>query len=411
MGSHRSGTLGWALTCAVIAAAGLASTAKAAPPAIVQMSEDGPVLATPGGMTLYTTAMDDPTPGKAHCNDVRAKTERTVEGYMPVPMAETRPTCAQKSPPFLAAAGAAADGPWKPIPRDGGGRQWAYEGHPLYTSIRDHRPGDVNGVGLGRGSYLWKPAFAPLGFPPGLKIVRRPEGLVLAGADSRPLYVRRGLQRVSDGPAPSLEPVRAAAVARAQGDWTVMDAGAGRRQYAFRGQPLYAVAAGAAEADLNGQWALAIYRPAVGRPADIGTRLSLIGEVYTTRDGMALYAFECQVNGATCGDPGDPAAHWSLLCGGPAECMERWRPYRASPGARPVGEWTIIDVAQPLFADATGPTYRPQDAPAKVRAWAYRGRPVFTFVDDELPGQLLGHLTGKGPSFVALVIAGTQPES
>jgi predicted lipoprotein with Yx(FWY)xxD motif len=34
------------------------------------------------------------------------------------------------------------------IPRSDGARQVTYNGHPLYTFVKDHKPGDVNGQGL-----------------------------------------------------------------------------------------------------------------------------------------------------------------------------------------------------------------------------------------------------------------------
>ena len=47
------------------------------------------------------------------------------------------------------------------IPRSGGARQVTYDGHPLYTFVKDHKPGDINGQGLtafGAGWFVVSPA-------------------------------------------------------------------------------------------------------------------------------------------------------------------------------------------------------------------------------------------------------------
>ena len=116
------------------------------------------------------------------------------------------------------------------------------------------------------------------------------------------------------------------------------------------------------------------------------------GNSLTTDKGMTLYSFSCTESEAAdylpCDDPGDAAVYWSALCGDAKECSRRWRLYRPAPGARPSGEFTIEDVSDPTFLDPAGTT-APSEAP-KVKAWAYRGKPLYTFVDDDEPGQILG---------------------
>ena len=43
---------------------------------------------------------------------------------------------------------AKADGPYTIVVRDDGGKQWAYKGKPLYTWIKDTKPGDISGDGV-----------------------------------------------------------------------------------------------------------------------------------------------------------------------------------------------------------------------------------------------------------------------
>ena len=45
-------------------------------------------------------------------------------------------------------AGAKAEGKWTVIKRDDGTMQWAYDGKPLYTFVKDEKPGDMTGDGM-----------------------------------------------------------------------------------------------------------------------------------------------------------------------------------------------------------------------------------------------------------------------
>lgn len=88
------------------------------------------VLADAKMMTLYTFAKD--TAGVSNCYD----------------------NCAKNWPPLMAAADAKPMGDWTIVTRKDGGRQWAYKGMPLYTWIKDAKPGDTTGDGMGQGA--WK---------------------------------------------------------------------------------------------------------------------------------------------------------------------------------------------------------------------------------------------------------------
>ncbi len=376
----------------------LGAAAADQPPVRVQMTEEGPVFATSSGMTLYSGYIDVGAPGRSKCNYTHYETQNgRIYGVFALPAAKTRKTCADKWPPFLAAADAKAEGDWSVITRDGGARQWAYQGRPLYTSVKDHRPGEVNGEGSSlRDITGWQAAKAPLDFPPGFKLVRRPEGLVLATAEGKPAYVRRGgrMQRTASGVPEMLQPIAAPGFGSVGGKWSIVNSGAGTKQYAFNGEALYVLPDGLTDDDIQGGgWAPAVYRRAAPLPPQIRTRVTTVGNIYTAADGMSLYYFSCletdSADFLTCNDPGDAAVYWSSLCGTPDECSRRWRPYRAAANARPVGEWTIEDVADPPFQDPAGVT-----SPAgshKVKAWAYRGKPLYTFVDDDVPGETLGH--------------------
>lgn len=387
------------LLAAIVAlsgATGMAAAPGATAPAQVRETEAGWVFTTPAGMTLYTYRLDEATPGKSRCTNTRYTIQNGRQfGQVPIPAAQTRKTCADKRPPFLAPADAIPAGDWSLIDRGGGVKQWAFKGSPLYTSIKDRMPGDVNGEGGVANFTVWGAAQAPLEAPPGFKLMRREEGLVIATSDGRPAYVRRGarLQRASSGAAQLLQPITAPSFGNTSGKWTIVDQG-GVKQYAYGGEPLYVLPEGYTDADAaqEGGWATAVFRRARAVPAQFGTRTTLVGKVYTTDKGMTLYSFTCTETEVPdflpCDDPGDAAAYWSALCGDAKECSRRWRPYRPAAGARPSGEFTIEEVSDPPFLDPAGAT-SPPEAP-RVKAWFYRGKPLYTFVDDDEPGQTLG---------------------
>ena len=101
----------------VTAALALPTMAFAAEPA---MMKDG-MMVDHKGMTVYT--FDKDSGGKSMCNG----------------------DCAKNWPPMMAPAGAKAEGKFTPIKRDDGMMQYAYDGKPLYTFMKDEKPGDMTG--------------------------------------------------------------------------------------------------------------------------------------------------------------------------------------------------------------------------------------------------------------------------
>lgn len=117
-----------------LAAAILLSSSMAfAAPASVADSAKGKVLVDSKGMTLYTFAKD--SPGKSVCAG----------------------QCLANWPALTAKADAKdADG-YTVISRDDGSKQWAYKGQALYTWVKDSKPGDITGDGVGGSWNLAKP--------------------------------------------------------------------------------------------------------------------------------------------------------------------------------------------------------------------------------------------------------------
>jgi predicted lipoprotein with Yx(FWY)xxD motif len=71
-------------------------------------------------------------------------------------------------------------------------------------------------------------------------------------------------------------------------------------------------------------------------------------------------------------------------CGGPERCARTWTPLAAPRDAqRHDGLWSVVTI-NPQHP------YRPVAAGQGLRVWAYRGRPVFTYAGDRLPGDFYG---------------------
>jgi predicted lipoprotein with Yx(FWY)xxD motif len=101
------------------------SAASAMDPAKTMDTSAGKVWTDDKGMTLYV--FDKDAANKSSCYD----------------------QCAKNWPPLMAAGDAMASGDWTIVKRDDGTTMWAYDGHPLYTFVKDAKPGDVAGDGVG----------------------------------------------------------------------------------------------------------------------------------------------------------------------------------------------------------------------------------------------------------------------
>lgn len=93
-------------------------SAHAADPVPLKKS-DG-VLVDAKGMTVYT--FDKDAGGKSAC------TGRCAENWPPVPAGDAQPPA-----------------PYSVVTRDDGSKQLAYNGKPLYTFVKDKKPGDKVG--------------------------------------------------------------------------------------------------------------------------------------------------------------------------------------------------------------------------------------------------------------------------
>jgi predicted lipoprotein with Yx(FWY)xxD motif len=93
------------------------------------------VLVGPNGMSLYTFDKDVAGSGKSVCNG----------------------PCATNWPPLMAADADKAAGDYSIVTRDDGSKQWAMAGKPLYYWVKDTKPGDKTGDGVGKVWQIAKP--------------------------------------------------------------------------------------------------------------------------------------------------------------------------------------------------------------------------------------------------------------
>jgi len=391
-----------AILCALVALgsalAGVSAQAAGALPSGVTIHDSrlGPVYADRRGFTLYTTPLDNISPGKSSCTDKRVDYGQAADGIKyPLPDLGSRKTCQDKAPPLLAAADFKPFDAWGVAERAPGVRQLTLNGHPLYTSVKDHAPGEVN-AGMGLFYLEWKPATAPLtGAPPGVKAVEARSGMLLAAADGRILLVHRN---ECTGACPtSWDPLSAPAIASAAGGgWATAARDDASRQWTYHGKPVYLAPASMTDSiktapSFSGEWTPVVYHAAEALPADIHVARALPGVIFTTREGKTLYAWFCTEQSSdrlSCDDAGDSRVYLGSVCGTPDACAKNWAPYYASAGAQPTRDWTLVPANDPRVAVA------PSGSTGARLVWAFRGRPVYTYADDKISGDINGDRAG-----------------
>jgi len=82
------------------------------------------------------------------------------------------------------------------------------------------------------------------------------------------------------------------------------------------------------------------------------------GKTWVDADGMTLYTFDRDTT------PGKSA------CNG--KCATNWPPFTAAADAKTTGDWSII-----VRADGS-------------KQWTYKGKPLYTWMDDQKPGDIDG---------------------
>jgi predicted lipoprotein with Yx(FWY)xxD motif len=321
--------------------------------------------------------------------------------------------CAKEFPPLLAAPGSKASGDWKLLRHRGGGQQWSYQGHPLYTWSKEANPGEVaTNIGLTDTSNFklaegaqkptslmpptdWEVArFVPaasMALPSGIdaRIVYSYEVVALTNDAGRTLYAfdgdakRDGQICTSSGCDVKWLPVAAPALATSLGDFSVVSRADGSLQWAFRKQPLYLYSGDQLPGDALGagvdkNWSVAALTQNF-RPEPV-TVVALEGYGDTlAANSMTLYGgypFGKRWGGRNLRDTFKDAYHKGKELGptacDEAECLQSWHPFMAPANAQSSGFW------EPM---------KREDGSLQ---WAYKGFAMYTYAGDKARGDHTG---------------------
>lgn len=340
------------------------------------------------GNTLYVSD-NDTVPGMSHCTG----------------------ECAETFPPVIAANGAQAEGDWSLVVRGDGKLQWAYRNKPLYRFTKETRIHEVvNNVlarELAKDNILRKAAVdetallppagwrvarlnpaADMAMPAGIAVRNLPwnssHGLVANGGMT--LYVLGGdVNTVTDQTGEFVwQPLYAPALARSVGLFSPLLREDGRKQWTFRGAPLFTFSGDYDPGDVNGvafaahngdsRWQLAAlkrhYTPERVKVRDH----PVFGRLLFNAEGKPLYSrnpLEIQrfyhrnmvyQKGKLLGAKGCDAL-----------CEKTWQPFWAPEGAQSQGYWEVL----------ARPDGRTQ--------WMYKGHALYTYAKDKTDGVVNGN--------------------
>lgn len=375
---------------------------------------DGPIYTTLDGKTLYTWPRAELRNGgtadmkgsASACDDVKTTENAGLMSPYPagleLPELDTRPTCAQAWPPVIAVDDAKPVGKWTLIRRHDKRLQWAYDGLVLYTSAMDKQPGDtiggtkLNGQRGGGDSPAHRIPIGPPADVPGQFIVEQ-------NNNGRELLLANGVTVYTfDGDAPNKSncnencaqqwtPVLAPEIGSLnRKDWSVVERKSGERQWAFRSKPLYTFTGDSGPHIRDGLdvpgWHTIFTQLAPAWPPTFTTQDTPGGIVLADARGHTIYVYNCgddALDQLACDHPDTPQEYRYAVCGGgdPIRCAKTFPYVVAAEGEVSINTtWTVMDIDP-----NTGHRAKPGQAEA-LRVWAYRDRPVYTFVRDVGPG-------------------------
>jgi len=316
-------------------------------------------------------------------------------------------SCTAFWPPVYAPADAKPIGRWTTVTREDGRKQWAYDEHPLYTSVIDRAPGDVLGgssmPSRGDSPAARDPVGPPPAVPPGFRVDTTVRGRMLSTEGRAAVY-----QSDADGPnksacdgncARTWLPILAPASAQPQGEWTIVERAPAVRQWAFRKKPLYTYAADVGARPTGEDepgWRIVYTQTAPAAPAkDFMIQATLNGDVLANSKGKTVYYYSCGEDSADmmpCDTLESPQQYRFAVCGNSdvARCLKTWPYVAVSPGARSDSRlWSAV------WVDPKTGTRAQPNQPGALNVWAYRGRPVYTYGPDREPGDFQGNNTGE----------------
>ena len=324
------------------------------PSVVIQTTGAGHYLTDKDGKTLYTYIADE-APGKSACED----------------------NCAKAWPPLLAEGEAVPAGDWSLATRANGSKQWAYKGQPLYRYAKDTGPWAMLGEGMANSWYV---AFEPMATPADISIHESLLGRVLADATGMTLYTydgdtTPGKAQCGGACLEGWQPYLFPAIGAPTGDWTATKRDDGRKQWAYKGKPLYVFRSELRPGSTvghGGKWQAAVVEPTPPMPNWITVQISDLGPVLANAEGRTLYIPQTQgswnfekMRKETCLDA----------------CLEKyWKPVLLGKDEpAPVGNWSVTA------------------GPDGARHLTYLGFGVYTFNLDKGPGDVLrGEHYGSG---------------
>jgi predicted lipoprotein with Yx(FWY)xxD motif len=400
------------------------------PPGVhVRVTDQGPVFTDDSGKTLYSERTGKQ--GRSDCK-VAWEADENLHPLLMVYAKYPAPPCTQQWPPLLAQEGSAPTGDWSIIVRAEGTKQWAYKGFPVHTSYLDFEPGDVNGAVVAGGANAgygknWSVVSPPMNSPPGVSYAMRNGVGLIAMSQGRALYTLPSDGRAPKGQHTSASPratsgdcigscsgkwspLYAGETSNPVGAWSILGRPDGTRQWTHDGRALFVYDGDTAQADLNGfgvDHAVPVVLYPTPRPpvhSGIAVRRILVGPVYTDAKGMTLYAFNCTVRSPGTAELGgdaficrgwnDDVSQREQFCAAPDKCGEMWQPLQAPANTPPQGgTWSVAIIPDPAryplrWVPAAG---KVDSSLGAIKVWTFRGRPLYTSVQDRVPGDFEGH--------------------
>lgn len=169
--------------------------------------------------------------------------------------------------------------------------------------------------------------------------------------------------------------------AKPVGPWTVIDRADGIKQWAYKGRAVYTsikdrhpgeVNAGNAFKSAN-NFLNVLYAP-LDIPPDVKVAPIGMARVLVTSNSRTLYTSKLD-------PPGKSACEDS--------CLKTWRPLLGGAVSQPRGDWTIVTRSD------------------KTRQWAFRGKPLYTYIDDLEADEI----NGNGRPNFEVALAWPVPET